>query len=99
MRIYIDEEFRCHTTNPDGIFREFDAPPFFDGKCTTFVEGHRYVPENEIYTRDDGIEFSDEMISPWKPVEELYAAQDQYEADMAEAAAAYQEGVDSAYDQ
>lgn len=78
MRIYIDKEFRCHTTNPDGIFREFDVP-FADGKCVIFVEGYRYVPENEIYTRDDGVVFNGEMIAPFKSYEELDAVQRDYE--------------------
>lgn len=96
--IYIDSVFKCHTDNPDGTLREFDVP-FFDGKCDTFIEGYRYIPPGESWTREDGNVFSDEMITPWKDLDELSAAQAQYEADHANAAAAYQEGVNSAYDQ
>lgn len=98
MKIYIDSDFKCHTTSPDGTFREHDVPSF-DGRCAAFVEGHRCIPDNESWTRSDGVVFAGEMIAPWKPYNELAAAQAQYELDIAEAAAAYQEGVDSAYDQ
>lgn len=94
MTIYIDSEYRCHTTNPDGTFREIETD-FFDGKCTTFIEGYRFVPSGENWTRSDGVVFHGEMIAPFKPYDQLAAAQAQYEADMAEAANAYQEGVDS----
>lgn len=103
MKIYIDTEFCCHTTNPNGAFREVilseAALVFFSNKCTAFIEGCRLKPEGETWIREDGFVFSgDEMITPWKPYDELAAAQAQYEADLAEAAAAYQEGVNSAYD-
>lgn len=103
MKIYIDSEFKCHTTN-DGTFREIilseGAKDFFANKCTTFIEGYRLKPRDETWVREDGEVFSGgEMITPWKDYGQLAAAQAQYELDMAEAAAAYQEGVDSAYDQ
>lgn len=98
MKIYIDADFKCHTTNPDGTFRERETD-FFDGKCDTFIEGYRHIPSGESWTRSDGVAFQGEMIAPWKPYDQLAAAQAQYEADLAEAAAAYQEGVNSAYDQ
>lgn len=87
MSVYIDSEYHCHATNPNGDFREVKHP-FFDGKCNTFIEGYCY---------DDSKGYV--AIYPWKDHAELAAAQAQYELDMAEAAAAYQEGVNSAYDQ
>lgn len=95
--IYIDSDFKCYTSNPDGIFREVETG-FFDGKCDTFIEGYRFVPAGEAWIRSDGKVFIGEMIAPWKPYNELAAAQAQYEADLAEATAAYQEGVNGAYD-
>lgn len=95
---FIDTEYRCHTTNPDGLFREVEEP-FFDGKCKIFIEGYRLKPEGETWIREDGHVFSGcKMITPWQPSDRLFAAQAQYEADLADAAAAYQEGVNSAYD-
>lgn len=94
MTIYIDFEYRCHTTNPDGTFREIETD-FFDGKCTTFIEGYRFVPAGESWTRFDGVTFTGEMIAPWTDYILLEVAQLQYELDLAAAAAAYQEGVNS----
>lgn len=105
MKIYIDFEYRCHTSNPDGAFREFDVP-FFDGKCQEFIEGYRFVPAGESWTRSDGVVFAGEMIAPWKPYSALDAAQRTYERQLivelqknsvpiAELEAAYQEGVNS----
>ena len=78
MDIYIDSEYRCHATNPDGTFREIETE-FFNGKCATFIEGYRYCPEGESYTRDDGKVFHGECIVPWKPYSELDSAQREYE--------------------
>lgn len=78
MKIYIDDKKICHTTNPDGIFREFDVP-FFDGKCREFIEGHRYCPEGESYVREDGMVFHGECKVPWKDYAELDNAQIEYE--------------------
>lgn len=78
MKIYTDEERRCHISDPQGTFQEFDVP-FFDGKCQTFLEGYRYCPLGESYTRADGEVFHGECIVPWKPYSELAAAQREYE--------------------
>ena len=84
MKLYIDSEFKCHSTNPDGAFRELTlskaASDFFFNKCTTFIEGFRLKPEDETWIREDGEVFSGgEMITPWKDYNELDAAQREYE--------------------
>lgn len=84
MKIYIDNEYKCHVSN-DGNMREFDLP-FFDGKCTEFIEGYRYVPSGETWTRTDGQAFSGEMIAPWKLYTQLYKVQIEYEVAQYEAA-------------
>ena len=91
--IYIDSEFKCHISNV-GTMTAVETD-FFDGKCDTFLEGYRFVPSGESWTRYDGVEFFGEMIAPWKPYSHLAAAQAQYETDQAELAAAYREGVNS----
>ena len=78
MKVYIDSEYRCYTENPNGTFREVEAP-FFDGKCAAFIEGYRFVPAEESWIRSDGVIFTGEMISPWKPYDELHAIQREYE--------------------
>ena len=79
MRVYIDNEFRCHASNPDGAYREVEDA-FFDGKCTEFIEGFRLKPDGEIWVREDGYVFDGaKMISPWKDYNSLKAAQRKYE--------------------
>lgn len=65
--IYVDSEYRCHTTNPDGNFREVEHP-FFDNKCQTFVEGYCY-DDSKGYVQ----------IYPWKNYDGLEVAQREYE--------------------
>lgn len=77
MKIYIDNEYKCHAAAADGL-REFDVP-FFDGKCEAFIEGYRFVPQGESWTSEDGEVFEGEMTAPWKPFDELDAAQRNYE--------------------
>ena len=75
--IYIDSDFKCHTVN-DGTMTAVETEAF-DGKCDTYIEGYRYVPAGESWTRSDGVVFQGEMIAPWKDYAELDAAQRQYE--------------------
>lgn len=95
MKIYANpNDFKCCASRPDETYMEIETD-FFDGKCQTFIEGYRFVPSDYSWTRSDGTVFHGEMIAPFKPYDQLAAAQTQYEADMAEATDAYQEGVDS----
>ena len=75
--VNLDSEFKCHITN-DGTMTAVETE-FFDGKCDAFIEGYRFIPAGESWTREDGEVFRGEMISPWKPYSELDAAQRQYE--------------------
>lgn len=76
--IYIDNEFKCHITNPDGTMTAVETD-FFDGKRDAFIEGYRFVPAGWIWTRADGVVFQGEMIAPWKDYAELDSAQREYE--------------------
>ena len=78
MTIYIDIEYKCHTSNPNGMCTAVETD-FFDGKCVAYIEGYRYVPSGATWTRPDGVTFSGEMIAPWKDWLELDAAQRDYE--------------------
>lgn len=84
MKIYIDSDYKCHVSD-DGTRREFDVP-FFDGKCAEFVEGYRYVPSGETWTRADGEVFAGEMIAPLRNYNDLYRAQLEHEISQYEAA-------------
>lgn len=77
MKIFIDSDYKCHAEN-DGTMTEVETE-FFDGKCKAFIEGYRFVPAGESWTRGDGTVFKGEMVAPWKPFSELDAAQRQYE--------------------
>lgn len=85
MKIFIDADCKCYAIAAEGR-REFDAE-FFNGKCSAFVEGYRYVPAGETWTRADGAVFVGEMISPWKDYSILAAAQAAYEQAQSESAA------------
>ena len=66
-KVYVDAEHKCHTTNPDGIYKEIEHP-FFEGKCNTFIDGYCY-DTSKGYAQ----------IYPWKPFSELDAAQREHE--------------------
>lgn len=93
MTIYLDSDYKCHVTN-NGTMRSYETE-VFDGKCQTYIEGYRLVPEGEVWMREDGAVFRGQMISPWQSMAILQAAQRQYEQDLLNADEAYQEGVNS----
>ncbi len=77
MPIYLNADFKCHVAPGEGLTPiETDA---FADKCPEYIEGYRYIPAGETWTREDGAEFSGEMIAPWKDWQELDAAQRDYE--------------------
>ena len=64
MTIYIDSNYKCHTSPADGFTPvETDT---FDGKCRQYIEGYRFVPAEETWTREDGQVFHGEMVAPWR---------------------------------
>lgn len=85
MKIYLDKDFRCSVAETETAMQSIETD-FFDGKCDTYIEGFRFVPEGQKWTRDDGVVFSGEMVSPWKPFDELERAQIAYEKEQYEAA-------------
>lgn len=98
--IYYDSLYHCHRID-DGTMTAVETD-FFIGKCNAFVEGYCY-DTSKGYTQ----------IYPWKSLNKLDAIQREhekqrlaeYEAALAnsiplsEIEAAYQEGVNSAYEQ
>lgn len=84
--IYIDSSFKCNTSTAEGLTQiETDA---FDGKCDAYIEGYRFIPAGQTWTRADGVIFAGEMIAPWKPWAELDTAQREYEREQYQALAA-----------
>lgn len=86
MQIYIDSDFKCHTVAGDGLTAVETAA--FDGKCAAYIEGYRFVPDGSTWVREDGTVFAGEMVSPWKPWEELDATQRAYEREQLKTLAA-----------
>lgn len=81
MTIYLDNDFVCHLTN-DGTMTAVETD-FFDGKCAAYIEGYRYIPVGESWTRADGEIFHGEMIASAEDYSALEKAQVQYELDEA----------------
>ena len=89
MIIYIDNDYKCHTSQGEGLTAvETDA---FDGKCRQYIEGYRFVPAGETWIRVDGQVFTGEMIAPWRDyviLAELQALYEEEQAKQADMAAA-----------
>lgn len=84
MIIYIDTDFKCHTSPGKGMTAvETD---FFDGKCRRYIEGYRFVPAGETWIREDGQVFIGGMVAPWRPYEILSEFQAIYEEEQAKQA-------------
>ena len=83
MTIYIDDDYKCHTSHSEGLTAVETG--FFDGKCEQFIEGYRFVPAGETWTREDGHRFTGEMVAPWRDYEILEEFQAIYEEEQAKA--------------
>lgn len=82
MTIYIDNNYKCHISEGEGYVAH--DVEFFDNKCSEFIEGYRYIPEGEVWTREDGVQFTGCMTAPWKDYNTLERAQLQYVAEQLE---------------
>lgn len=82
MRLYLDSDFKCHVTAGEGL-RAVETEAFA-GRCRRYIEGYRYVPDGETWTRSDGQVFAGEMIAPAEDSRLLEAAQAAYEEAQAE---------------
>ena len=89
-KIYLDSDFKCHIFGDDTMTAV--ETNLFDGKCDAYIEGYRFVPSGKTWVREDGVEFSGEMVAPWKPWQVLEESQREYERQLvAEYEAALQE--------
>lgn len=82
MTIFIDNECKCHVSNPDDIYTSIEAPIQFEEKAPTYIEGFRVKPEGYTFTRNDGKVFGPDgySISPWRDLALLEEFQMQYDA-------------------
>lgn len=76
--IYLNKDFQCSVTAKSDTVQSVETY-FFDGKCNAYVEGYRFIPEGQQWTREDGVVFEGEMISPFKDYVYLEMIQSLYE--------------------
>ena len=93
--VYIDSEFKCHVSD-DGTMREIQTD-FFDGKCPEYIEGYRFVPEGETWTREDRKVFTGEMICPLRDYGDLAEIQTAVDRTQSEADLALAELIEEVY--
>lgn len=84
MKIYIDNEYKCHVVPGEGLTPEETS--IFDGKCDRYINGYRYIPAGKSWTRPDGQVFYGKMIIPSEDIRILEAAQNAYEQALSETA-------------
>lgn len=84
MTIYIDSDYKCHTSPGEG--QTAIETRAFDGKCSQYIEGYRFVPAGESWTREDGQVFTGEMVAPWRDSTILEEFQAIYDAELAKQA-------------
>ena len=83
MKIYIDNDYKCHVSPGDGLTAVETGA--VNGKCRQLIEGYRFVPAGETWTREDGQVFHGEMIAPWRNYAILAELQSIYEEEQAKA--------------
>ena len=81
--IYLNEDFKCSVTEKEDTVMTVETD-FFNGKCNTYIEGYRYVPEGQTWTRKDGEVFTGIMVAPFKDSQLLEMIQALYEETSAE---------------
>lgn len=89
MIIYLDNDFKCHTSN-DGTLTEAETD-FFNGKSKAFIEGYRFIPNGYEWQSEGGEVFTGEMVAPWRDytvLEELQTQYDELQAQLADAVSA-----------
>lgn len=84
MKVYIDSDYKCHTQYSNGLIEVETS--FFDGKCDTYIEGYRFIPNGYSWTDIHGIIYNGEIAFPFKKYFELEYAQREYEKELAEVA-------------
>lgn len=106
-KIYIDNEYKCHATEKEGC-RAIETD-IFDNLCDKSIETMVYVPSGEMYKgvicTEGFIQCTDTALCEAYQREYERQLLAKYEAALAESVplsdltAAYQEGVNAAYDQ
>lgn len=69
MIIYLDSDFMCYVDNAEG--RQAVETAEFDGKSRVYIESYRFVPDGQIWTREDGVVFHGLMVCPAKDYDRI----------------------------
>lgn len=77
-KIYLNKDFECSVTEKADTVQSVETD-FFDGKCNTYIEGYRFIPAGQEWTRSDGVVFKGEMVAPFKDSQMLEMVQALYE--------------------
>ena len=64
MTIYIDNDYKCYASPGEGLTAV--ETEFFVFFCRQFIEGYRFIPFEQSWTRSDGQVFHGEMVAPWR---------------------------------
>lgn len=59
---YIDSDFKCYKEFDEG--RILVQSEFFNDKCKSFLEGHRFIPQTYCWTSESGEEIWGEAVIP-----------------------------------
>ena len=54
--IYLNKDFQCSVTEKTDTVQTVETA-VFDGKCNAFIEGYRFIPAGQQWTREDGVVF------------------------------------------
>lgn len=76
--IFLNADFQCFTAEKADTVQSVETS-VFDGKCNAYIEGYRFVPQGQQWTRNDGVVFEGEMAAPFKDYTYLEMVQSLYE--------------------
>lgn len=76
--IYLNSDFQCSVAEKEDTVQHIETD-YFDGKCNAWIEGYRFVPQGQTWTRADGVEFGGQMAAPFKDYSYLEMVQSVYD--------------------
>lgn len=76
--IFLNRDYECSLVEKNDTVQSIETN-IFDGKCNAYIEGFRFIPAGQTWTRKDGVTFTGEMIAPFKDYAALEMAQAVFE--------------------